>query len=76
MGKKLYVTYHWRELHGNRSETKAIECNNLEEARECACDIISLCGIRNVRLNRCGKLPKKCLVIPHEDYKSYKFIDM
>jgi len=68
--KKFYVTYYWLEMFGGRSETKAIECPTKQHMIDCAHDIVSVNGIRNVRLNLCGRPPKKSLIIPYEDYLS------
>jgi hypothetical protein len=71
--KKMYVTYHWLEMYGNRSNTKAIECANNEQLCEVASDVVSLHGIRNVRINFCGKLPKGTDIINYEQYKSGEY---
>ena len=75
--KKMYVTYHWLEMHGNRSNLKAIECKNKWECIEVYQDIISLHGIRNVRMNFSGRLTSKNpTIISHEDYLSGKYYNM
>lgn len=66
---KMYVTYHWLEMYGNRSELRAVECATKEQIHEVAADICSLHGIRNVRINYCGRLPKGTTIINYEDYK-------
>ncbi len=76
MANTMYVTYHWARLGGNRSNLKAIECMNKWECHEVASDIISICGIRNVRMNFCGRLQKGATIISHEDYKSGKYYNM
>ena len=75
MAKKLYVTYHWAEMHG-RSNIKAIECKDENEARDVYTDIISLHGILNVRINRCGRIPKWADVISQENYRNGKYYNM
>lgn len=74
--KKMYVTYHWLEMHGNRSNTKAIECASNEQLREVASDVVSLHGIRNVRINYCGRIPKHADVISYKQYKSGEYYNM
>lgn len=76
MAKKMYITYHWLEMHGNRSNIKAIECADEKELQDVYFDIISLHGIRNVRVNRSGKLPKRADVISQEDYRNGKYYNM
>lgn len=72
----MYVTYHWAKIHGNRSNIKAIECANEDEVRDVYLDIISLQGIRNVRANFCGRIPKWADVISQKDYRSGKYYNM
>ena len=75
--KKMYVTYHWLEPHGNRSNLKAIECKNKCECHEVASDIISLHGIRNVRINFSGRLTSKNpTIISQEDYRNGKYYNL
>lgn len=76
MAKKMYVTYHWLEMHGNRSKMKAIECNNETELGDVYYDIISLHGIRNVRVNRSGRISKYADVISQEDYRNGNYYNM
>ena len=72
----MYVTYHWLEQYGNRSNLKAIECESKEQIKEVASDIVSLHGIRNVRINYCGKLPKGTDIIGYEQYESGEYYNM
>lgn len=74
--KKMYVTYHWAEMFGNRSNIKAVECANKEQVHEVASDVVSLHGIRNVRINYCGRIPKHADVISYEQYKSGEYYNM
>ena len=76
MAKKMYVTYHWLEMHGNRSNIKAIECADEYELMLVYYDIISLSRIRNVRVNRSGKISKRADVISQEDYRNGKYYNM
>ena len=76
MAKYIYATYCWREIHGNRSNTKAIRCENEEQLRDCVMDICSLHGLMNLRINRCGRIPKHADVISYEEYKSGKYYNM
>ena len=71
-----YATYCWREMHGNHSNTKAIRCEGEEQLRDCVMDICSLHGLMNLRINRCGKLPKNATIISFQDYKNGKFIKL
>ena len=71
----MYVTFYWAELNG-RSTTKAIQCKNEKQVEEVFFDISSLYCIRNVRVNRCGKLRKNIQCISFEDYKSGKWYKM
>lgn len=66
---KMYVTYHWLLMFGDRSELRAVECSSKEQIHEVASDLCSLHGIRNVRINYCGRLPKDTTIITYEDYK-------
>lgn len=73
----MYVTYHWLEQHGNRSNLKAIECADKKEVHEVASDIVSLHGIRNVRINFSGRLTSKNVtIISQEQYKSGEYYNM
>ncbi len=62
-----YVTFYC-DLLGGRSKTKAIECKEWNETMDCALDICSICDIKNVRINKCGRLPKGTIIIKHEEY--------
>ena len=72
----MYVTYHWLEMHGSRSNLKAIECANEKELKDVYFDIISLHGIRNVRPNFSGRLRKGATIISQEDYRNGKYYNM
>lgn len=74
--KIYYATYRWREMFGNYSNTKAIRCNGEEQLRNCVMDICSINGLMNLRINRCGKLPKNATVISYEDYENGKFLKL
>ena len=76
MANKMYITYHWLEMHGNRSNLKAIECANEKELKKVYLDIISLHGIRNVRPNYCGRLPKSATIISQKDYRNGNYYNM
>ena len=65
----MYVTFKWNELGGVHSKAKAIECPTEEDMRECVADICSLAGIVNIRINKCGRLPKYTKIIPWKVYK-------
>lgn len=69
---EIYVTYRWRLMNGNKSELKAVECSTKEQAQEVALDLCSIVGIKNVRINHCGRLPKGTTVIKFENYKDNK----
>ena len=72
----MYVTFKWIELGGIHSRTRAIECPTEENMRKCVADIGSLVGIINIRLNKCGRLPKDTKIILWEVYKrNYTWID-
>lgn len=66
----MYVTFKWIELGGIHSRTRAIECPTEEDMRECVADICSIVGIINIRLNKCGRLPKDTKIIPWKVYKN------
>ena len=74
--KPVYVTYRWALLGGNLSGRKAISCPSKEYAMQCAYDIRSIVGIRNVRINACGRLRKDTRVIPYESYVTGQFHKM
>ena len=65
----MYVTFKWVLLGDIHSNTKAIECPTEEDMRECVADICSLAGIANIRINKCGRLPKYTKIIPWKVYK-------
>lgn len=67
---KIYVTYRWRLMNGNKSELKAVECSTKEQAQETALDLCSIVGIMNVRINYCGRLRKGTTIVKFENYKS------
>lgn len=72
--RPLYVTYHWLQIYGpgtglNRPGLRAVECQTREQLLETASDLCSYHGIRNVRINLCGRLPKGTKIIKYEDYK-------
>ena len=72
----MYVTFKWIELGGIHSRARAIECPTEENMRKCVADIGSLVGIINIRLNKCGRLPKDTKIILWEVYKrNYTWID-
>ena len=52
------------------------EAYDEKELKDVYFDIISLHGIRNVRVNRSGKLPKRADVISQEDYRNGKYYNM
>ncbi len=66
---KIYVTYRWRLMNGNQSELKAVECSTKEQAQETALDLCSIVGIKNVRINYCGRLRKGTTIVKFENYK-------
>ena len=73
--RKKYVTYHRIGLDFKRTNLKAIECCDLNECRDTAMDIASVSGIRNVRINRSGRLPKGTTVITQEEYRNGSYIN-
>lgn len=73
--KKYFVTYYWLLIHGNHSNRKAIECSDKKQLSEVAYDVCSYHGIRDVRLNICGRLSKGTTVISYDDYINNNWID-
>ena len=65
-----YVTYYWSTLYG-RTPTRAIKCKDLDEAIDCAHDIVSFDALKNVRINQCGRLPKGTEIISYGLYQKY-----
>lgn len=65
----MYATFKWLDLGGYHTNTKAIACPTEENLRDCVMDICSLNGLINLRINRCGRLPKGTTIIPWEVYK-------
>lgn len=69
MKGKFYCTYKWRELFGNHSSLRAIECESYPQAVAVAQDIYAYNGTIYVNINKCGRLPKNTKIISYQDYK-------
>lgn len=78
--KKFYVTYRTPvlaptpigvpkliEIH------RAIECPDGNTLMWCAFDMIGRAAIKNVRINRCGRVAKGTTIHSYEDYRAGNF---
>ena len=72
----MYATFKWIDIGGYHTNTKAIQCPTEEDLRDCIMDVCSLVGLINLRINRCGRLPKGTTIITWEEYKKdYSWIN-
>jgi hypothetical protein len=68
--KKVYVTFQVPHLFQS-DEKFAVKCENMDDAREVAQDALSLHGIKNVRIRKCGK-PRNREVMSYDNYWEYE----
>ena len=71
--EKFYVTYQFKYdnhpyIGGTTIEKWAVECNTMEEAQEVAAERNSLVGIKYLRINKCGRLPKGTKIMYYDVY--------
>ena len=67
----LYVTFAVYDCPHYKRKI-AVECKDIEKAKEVACDAYSVEGVVNVRLRRCGKPTKDRRVISYGQYWNFK----
>lgn len=71
--KPIFVTFNDDDLYTMRRV--AVKCETEEQAREVALDLNSMEGIKNIRLNRCGKIRKYYKRFDYADYYTAKVWD-
>lgn len=75
MEKFVYVTYQFEYVNPCEVEKFAVKCNDMETAREVASERYSLEGIKYLRINKCGKLPKGTKIIDYQTYLIEEGVD-
>ena len=66
----LYVTFFVFDTISSGRKL-AVECKDLEKAKEVASDVYGFDGVKNVRLRRCGKPKKDRKVLSYNQYWKY-----
>ena len=69
----IYVTFNDDTIYDKRRV--AVECETEEQAHEVALDLNSMEGVKNIRLNRCGKLRKHFVIFDYQDYYTARVWD-
>ena len=65
----IYVTFSVSQLF-TKDDKFAVECKDMEQAREVGQDAYSLDNIKNVRIRKCSK-PVGREILSYDDYMEY-----
>ena len=73
----VYVTFRIQKVHYSPTiffgeEKYSVACDNMDDAYEVAQDAVSLDGVKNVRIRKCGK-PYGRNQMAHDEYFEYKW---